>query len=172
MRTSGRFEVRESRKGPSFVRILLPLDPSPGARQKARALAKTLAGEKGVLNRSAAGGGAGRASAMLFEGSGSESLLLSLAVPDEAAAGVETEALSLLGRLARGELPEGEIARGIAEAAAVTESELSDPRERLTRLLDGTPVEPPARLSASEVRGWIMKTLDPSAAIIVIARPE
>lgn len=168
----GRFEVRESRKGPTFVRILMPLDPSPSARQKARALAKTLAGERGILNRSAAGGGAGRASAMLLEGPSSESLLLSLAAPNEAAEGVAAEALALLARLARGELPEAEIARGIAEADEVTRSELADPRERLARLLDGTPVEPPAPLAASEVRAWITKTLDPSAAVVVLARPE
>lgn len=168
----GRSEVRETRKGAAVVHILLPLQAGTSSLAQGRIVAAMLAGPTGLLARGAAASPTTRATSRTVGPPGSPHLLVSLAGPEESIADVEREALQLLGRISRGELPETEIARAIAEDHEAALAELEDPRARLAKVLVDEPVEPAAPPKPADVRAWMTKNIKPDTATIVVAKPE
>ncbi|NUP08988.1 MAG: hypothetical protein HOW73_23305 [Polyangiaceae bacterium] len=168
----GRTETREARKGATVIHFLLPLEAGASSLERARVVAAIVAGPKGLLSRGAMSGPTVRAVARTVGTARSVQLLVSVAAPDENIAAVEAEVTELLKRLARGEVPDAEIARGIADEREAALARLSDPRERIALLFEGAPIAQPAPLKPADLKAWIAQQIKPDAAAIVVARPE
>lgn len=168
-----RVEVRESRKGPVVLRILLPLDTTTArASERARIVTALLGGSEGLLAKAVSAGPNMRVEAQLAESAATLQLVLTVVGSEETVVAAEPLALDLLQRLSRGELPDGVLAAGIVAHDAWMESESTDPRKRLSLALEADEREPHAALAPADVRDYLKKAIVPNEAFIVLARPD
>ena len=91
---------------------------------------------------------------------------------DDDIARVDKETTDLLGRLANAAVDEAALSRAISDGSRADQRSLSDPRERLARLLVGAAAEPSPAIDAGELRDWLKRSLALDRATIVVARPE
>lgn len=168
-----RVEVRESRKGPVVLRILLPLDTSsPQSNERARIVTALLDGAEGLLAKAVAAGPNMRVEAQLAESVATLQLVLTLVGSEDTVAATEPLALELLQRLSRGELPDDVLAAGITAHDELLRRESTDPRRRLVLALEQREGAPRSASTPSDVRDYLKKAILPSEAFIVLARPD
>ncbi|MBK8940130.1 MAG: hypothetical protein IPM79_21545 [Polyangiaceae bacterium] len=165
---AGRVAVTESRKGPTFLHVLVPLPAGGGSLARARVAAKILGEPDGLLQT--IGGPTLKTFARAQGSARWVGLLVTLAGPAETVEAAEGAVLDLVRRLGRGEVPDAELVRALEAARAEDLERRSDPRARVAALLEGAASLD--AIKASDVRAYLMKELSADAAALVLAKPE
>lgn len=167
-RAPARNDVTGPPRGPSRAHVTLPpADPALVAFT-----AHLLGRPDGLLSKALAPVAGAKASARAAGPPGATMLVIDISAPTE---GVE-EALrlvsALLSRLARGEIPDGEIVAARQTFARAERETLGDPVARLTRLFEGATPAPRAAPAPAAFRAFSAQALSPERLVVTVVRPE
>jgi hypothetical protein len=165
---TGRLDLRRPLRGPSRARVLL----SNADSAMLDLAACVLRAPEGLLDEALAGA-AGASSSVRRVGPRTAPLLaVDVSAPDQAIDAAVEAAMALVSRLARGEVPDAELAAARRRCAAAERDRLRDPGARVGSLFTGAAQEPRDPPAADAFRTWAKAALLPARALVVTVRPE